>query len=811
LRRPGRFDREVCLALPGVSDRSAILAVHTTNWPCPPSKGLLDALARATEGFAGADLAALCTGAVMESARRSLPNICDIVDSFPSPGVKQSGHQDAGPHTTTAVAVGQQQMDAHSFLEERLGTLRVLQRDWMSALLKAPPPCSQREGIANLAMDAVHPLPYHLAPAVLPVLGEVLGSVHASGAQLPPLLASAASMVSSSLGRSRLRDLEKYLLSVGLIETPVSVDPSATQIADPRVRENATTGKGGMSRKQQEGNFPPCRVLLCGEGELGQQYVAGVILGLSGSSAVTMIGLPQLLAAGQGSAVDGVAKLISGAQLSHSSPDPVVVFLPRLEAWAIEAVAGSTVPEGVAEETQRQSAEPTSLHKEAPYSPYTAGSPVPSPANRSFDGKPYSSFAGLQSPAGFQAASRVAPGVDETQAVSQPSETTYVSAAWTTLETCIAGMAKQHQVIVIGTCHRSRGELPGAIARFFSPFISRQHNVVSASLVDVHNSELLMRIASRAAAAAAVEVSSWICAVEQRLQREPKNDCPKVSREAGRSKARKATAPSAPQSSETSSAQGFDSVNEATLEWGQSLLTQVKSSLRILGQRLLNDKRVRLIGLPTASGRGGIPRKLQILFDGLPLKMNSMRSLARALAAGVITKHDDLLSILSYFDSRILQELGESRAGGLSNPEAQPNDKQATLAYSAFSALRDEIEEWVYSMTRKLKLDTPAAQTAVAAALTERHQVPDAAKSSLPVGRDERPAPIVVEPIDIQRHRIDISRDIHSTDNGQELERQPSTPETRRCKLDALKSWTIQLAQTLKVELVPIAGGDTKE
>src|ERR1700761_7256333 len=58
LRRPGRFDREVVVPLPGRSERSAILAVHARG----KTLGLdadLNEIAAATPGFSGADLANL--------------------------------------------------------------------------------------------------------------------------------------------------------------------------------------------------------------------------------------------------------------------------------------------------------------------------------------------------------------------------------------------------------------------------------------------------------------------------------------------------------------------------------------------------------------------------------------------------------------------------------------------------------------------------------------------------------------------------------------------------------------------------------
>jgi len=68
LLRPGRFDRRIVVPLPNVSDRTAILAVHCSNKPLDPGLDL-DAIARKTPGFSGADLANLSNEAAIEAVR----------------------------------------------------------------------------------------------------------------------------------------------------------------------------------------------------------------------------------------------------------------------------------------------------------------------------------------------------------------------------------------------------------------------------------------------------------------------------------------------------------------------------------------------------------------------------------------------------------------------------------------------------------------------------------------------------------------------------------------------------------------------
>ncbi|MCX2727750.1 ATP-dependent zinc metalloprotease FtsH [Thermomicrobium sp. 4228-Ro] len=69
LLRPGRFDRQVVVGLPDKRGRAAILRIHTRGIPIAPDVDL-DALAAATPGFSGADLANLVNEAALVAARR---------------------------------------------------------------------------------------------------------------------------------------------------------------------------------------------------------------------------------------------------------------------------------------------------------------------------------------------------------------------------------------------------------------------------------------------------------------------------------------------------------------------------------------------------------------------------------------------------------------------------------------------------------------------------------------------------------------------------------------------------------------------
>ncbi|MDO5862326.1 MAG: CDC48 family AAA ATPase [Thermoplasmata archaeon] len=65
LRRPGRFDREIEIGVPGRKGREDILSVHLRDMPLTQDV-TPERLASMTQGFVGADLAALCREAAMQ-------------------------------------------------------------------------------------------------------------------------------------------------------------------------------------------------------------------------------------------------------------------------------------------------------------------------------------------------------------------------------------------------------------------------------------------------------------------------------------------------------------------------------------------------------------------------------------------------------------------------------------------------------------------------------------------------------------------------------------------------------------------------
>jgi cell division protease FtsH len=82
LRRPGRFDREVIVPLPGRAERRAILASHARGKNLGPDTDF-DQVAAATPGFSGADLANLVNEAALTAVRagRTILTAADFADA----------------------------------------------------------------------------------------------------------------------------------------------------------------------------------------------------------------------------------------------------------------------------------------------------------------------------------------------------------------------------------------------------------------------------------------------------------------------------------------------------------------------------------------------------------------------------------------------------------------------------------------------------------------------------------------------------------------------------------------------------------
>jgi transitional endoplasmic reticulum ATPase len=75
LRRFGRFDREIDIGVPDEIGRLEVMRIHTKNMKLDEGVNL-EAIAKDTHGYVGADLAALCTEAAMQCIREKM----DVID-----------------------------------------------------------------------------------------------------------------------------------------------------------------------------------------------------------------------------------------------------------------------------------------------------------------------------------------------------------------------------------------------------------------------------------------------------------------------------------------------------------------------------------------------------------------------------------------------------------------------------------------------------------------------------------------------------------------------------------------------------------
>jgi cell division protease FtsH len=74
LLRPGRFDRQVVIAMPDIKEREAILKIHAAKIPLDKDIDLSH-IARATPGMSGADISNLVNEAALFAARKDKPQV----------------------------------------------------------------------------------------------------------------------------------------------------------------------------------------------------------------------------------------------------------------------------------------------------------------------------------------------------------------------------------------------------------------------------------------------------------------------------------------------------------------------------------------------------------------------------------------------------------------------------------------------------------------------------------------------------------------------------------------------------------------
>ena len=85
-RRPGRFDREIEIGIPSLKGRRDILGIRTVERGMPLDSDVdLDAIAKMTQGFTGADIAALATEAANRALLRMTKGSREALDALCTP------------------------------------------------------------------------------------------------------------------------------------------------------------------------------------------------------------------------------------------------------------------------------------------------------------------------------------------------------------------------------------------------------------------------------------------------------------------------------------------------------------------------------------------------------------------------------------------------------------------------------------------------------------------------------------------------------------------------------------------------------
>ena len=182
------------------------------RWQKGPSNALLQRIAASTEGFAGADLQALCTAAVMAAVTRAAPTLVNHLCNTPEEQEQRQPSQQQQPSKQQQQQQGnseqpQDQFDGrcnnmqHQGQEVRqqgeqlllklpnklpqklLEKLQVAALDWRAALAAAPLPCSARQNLSALSSGHARALPHNLVPLLLPALTRALRRIDT--AQLP--------------------------------------------------------------------------------------------------------------------------------------------------------------------------------------------------------------------------------------------------------------------------------------------------------------------------------------------------------------------------------------------------------------------------------------------------------------------------------------------------------------------------------------------------------------------------------------------------------------------------------------------------
>uniref|UniRef100_A0A2K6QQ62 Nuclear valosin-containing protein-like n=1 Tax=Rhinopithecus roxellana TaxID=61622 RepID=A0A2K6QQ62_RHIRO len=156
LRRAGRFDREICLGIPGEACRKRILQTLCRKLRLPQAFDFCH-LAHLTPGFVGADLMALCREAAMCAVNRVLMKLQEQekkdpeMEDSPSKGVQE---ESLGTESTSETQDELQRLlgllrDQDPLSEEQMQGLCIELNDFIVALSSVQP-SAKREGFVTV-------------------------------------------------------------------------------------------------------------------------------------------------------------------------------------------------------------------------------------------------------------------------------------------------------------------------------------------------------------------------------------------------------------------------------------------------------------------------------------------------------------------------------------------------------------------------------------------------------------------------------------------------------------------------------------
>ncbi|XP_033647105.1 nuclear valosin-containing protein-like [Asterias rubens] len=207
LRRAGRFDREICLGIPGEKERERILQVLCRNLKLSSDFSYVS-LSSLTPGYVGADLMSLCREAAMCAVNRIFQNLQEVptddqsettqpADSLPAIQAPDADENSQNPNTQDALSIratspDTTQMDTnevidskssyHSvltwlkeqppFTDDQLEALYIMMQDFEEALPNVQP-SAKREGFATIPdvtwddIGALHSIREELTMAIL--------------------------------------------------------------------------------------------------------------------------------------------------------------------------------------------------------------------------------------------------------------------------------------------------------------------------------------------------------------------------------------------------------------------------------------------------------------------------------------------------------------------------------------------------------------------------------------------------------------------------------------------------------------------